>query len=229
VRAFARTEYASALLAGSDLNPDDRARVLSKLARYTGLSEDYWDRANLRVDEGRFTQELLRSHGATVGRIDSRFKGASINLLGESAFYDPSTTAIGPAFVATFMDYYRSELEVEDSANYVVSANVFMDWDWRHKQPDVNGFTLPFPNTSVDLAYAMKQNPSMKVLIQQGYFDLATPYFATEYVVEHMNLTPELRNNIELKYYEAGHMMYVNEPSLVEFKKDLGEFVRTSH
>jgi carboxypeptidase C (cathepsin A) len=229
VRAFARTEYASALLAGSNLKPDDRARVLAKLARYTGLSEGYWDRANLRIDEGRFTQELLRSHGATVGRIDSRFKGASINLLRESAFYDPSTTAIGPAFVATFMDYYRSELEVEDSANYVVSANVFMDWDWRHKQPDMNGFTLPFPNTSVDLAYAMKQNPSMKVLIQQGYFDLATPYFATEYVVEHMNLTPELRNNIELEYYEAGHMMYVNEPSLVQFKADLGEFVRTSH
>jgi len=229
VSEFAIQEYAPALLAGHRLRGADRQTVLAGLSRYTGLSEEYWDRANLRIDEGRFTQELLRVSGKTVGRVDSRFKGESINKLAESAPYDPFTTAIGPSYLAAFMDYYRADLDVEMSDKYVVSGGFFMQWDWSHRQPDLRGFELPFPNTAIDLEYAMKHNPEMKVLVQQGYFDLATPHYATEYVLDHMDLTPELRDNIVFEYYEAGHMMYVHEPSLIKFKRDLAEFVRSSY
>ena len=123
------------------------------------------------------------------------------------------------------MDYYQNDLEVTDVGNYAVFGNVG-DWDWRHAQPDLGGFKSPFPNTSIDLTYAMKQNPSMRVLMQQGYYDLATPHLATEYYIEHMDLPDELRDNITLEYYEAGHMMYIHEPSMVKFKEDLAKFVR---
>lgn len=229
VENFALGEYAPALLMGQRLSNADRQNVLSKLSRYTGLSEEYWDRANLRIDEGRFTKELLRDKGETAGRVDSRFKGNSINRLGESAFYDPMMSAIGPSFLAAFMDYYRSDLKVEGASEYKVSGGFFMQWDWKHKQPDLKEFPLPFPNTSVDLALAMTQNPGMKVLVQQGYYDLATPHLATEYYLDHLNIADELRPNIKLEYYEAGHMMYLHPPSLVKYKKDLAGFIRSSH
>jgi carboxypeptidase C (cathepsin A) len=229
VERFSMQEYAPALLMGYRLAGAQRQAVLSKLSRYTGLSEDYWDKANLRIDEGQFTKELLRERGDTVGRVDSRFKGDSINLLGESAFYDPMTTAIGPTYLAAFMDYYRSDLEVEGANEYVVSGELWKHWDWGHKQPDLGGFTLPFPNTLIDLSMTMKKNPGMKVLYQQGYYDLATPLLATKFYIDHMDITPELRKNVRLELYEAGHMMYVHEPSLVKFKEDLASFVRSSY
>ncbi len=225
VRNFALNEYAPALLLGSSLPDAQRQSVLAKLSLYTGLSEDYWDRANLRIDEGRFTQELMREAGTIVGRIDSRFAGHMINRVGEYMDYDPMLSAIGPGYLATFMDYYQNDLEVKDVGNYSVLGGV-SDWDWRHAQPDLGGFKVPFPNTSIDLAFTMKQNPSMRVLMQQGYYDLATPYMATEYYIEHMDLPDELRDNIELAYYDAGHMMYIHEPSMVKFKEDLAKFIR---
>jgi carboxypeptidase C (cathepsin A) len=217
------------LLRGQSLSAQQRQAVLDKLARYTGLSEGYWDRANLRISEGQFTKELLRNRGETVGRVDSRFKGDSINLLGEQAFYDPFSSSIGPPFLAAFMDYYRADLNVITDEEYVVSGELWMNWDWGHKQPDTGGFKLPFPNTLVDLSLAMKQNPNMKVLYQQGYFDLATPHLATKYYIDHMDITPELRKNVSLKMYEAGHMMYIHEPSMVKYKQDLADFVRKSY
>jgi carboxypeptidase C (cathepsin A) len=171
---------------------------------------------------------LLREHEQTVGRVDSRFLGDGINQLGESAFYDPMSAAIGPPFLAAFMDYYRSELGVETSDNYVVSGRLFMKWDWSHEQPDLGGFKIPFPNTLVDLSMAMKLNPGMQVLIQQGYFDLATPHLATEYYIDHLDITPALRQNVSLELYEAGHMMYIHQPSMVKYKNDLARFVRKS-
>jgi len=228
VEQFALQEYAPALLMGNSLAAEQRQAVLAKLSRYTGLSRDYWDRANLRISEGQFTKELLRSRGKTVGRVDSRFKGDSINLLGEQAFYDPFSSSIGPPFLAAFMDYYRSELGVKTDQQYVVSGKLWMKWDWHHAQPDMGGFNLPFPNTLVDLSLAMKQNPNMKVLYQQGWFDLATPHLATKYYIDHMDITPELRENVSLEMYEAGHMMYIHEPSMAKFKQDLATFVRDS-
>lgn len=226
---FALQEYAPALLMGDRLPVAKRQAVLSKLARYTGLSEDYWDRANLRIDEGRFAKELLREKGETAGRVDSRFTGNTINMIGENAVYDPMLSAIGPGYLAAFMDYYRNDLNVEDIGNYTVFGNVFLQWDWSHAQPDIQGFKLPFPNTAIDLAFAMTQNPSMKVLVQQGYYDLATPHLATEYFIDHMNIADELRQNIRIDYYEAGHMMYIHEPSMVKYKEDLATFIRNSH
>jgi len=229
VEAFALNEYAPALLLGSGLETSRRSEVIKKLARYTGLSEDYWDRANMRISEGQFTQELQRQQGKTIGRVDSRWVGYSINLLGEQAFYDPMTTAIGPAYLAAFMDYYRNDLDVADTGDYVVFGEVFENWDWKHKQPDMGGFRLPFPNTLVDLGLAMRQNPSMKVLVQQGYFDLATPFLATRYYLDHLDITPELRNNITLEMYESGHMMYTHDASLKKFKQDLSGFIQGSY
>ena len=229
VEQFSLQEYAPALLMGERLPDQQRQQVIAKLSRYTGLSEDYWNSANLRISEGQFTKELLRNRAETVGRVDSRFKGDTINLLGERAFYDPFSSAIGPPFLAAFMDYYRSDLNVKTDQEYVVSGRLWMNWDWSHAQPDLGGFKAPFPNTLVDLSLTMKQNPNMKVLYQQGYFDLATPHLATEYYIDHMDITPALRENVSLKMYEAGHMMYIHEPSMEKYKKDLAEFVRGSY
>ena len=226
VGEFALNEYAPALLMGNRLNPEQRRNVLAKLSRYTGLSEDYWDRANLRIAEGQFNKELMRETGRTVGRVDSRFAGDMINRIGESAVYDPMLSAIGPGYLAAFMDYYQADLEVTDVGNYTVFGNIFGKWDWSHQQPDLGGFKLPFPNTAVDLAFTMKQNPSMRVLVQQGYYDLATPHLATEYFVDHLDVPDELRDNISIAYYEAGHMMYIHEPSMVKYKQDLAGFIR---
>ncbi|MEM7279150.1 MAG: carboxypeptidase [Pseudomonadota bacterium] len=226
VADFAIDEYAPALLKGNKLALAERRSVVAKLAAYTGLSETYWDRANLRVSEGQFNKELARDKRITIGRIDSRFSGNMINPLGESMIYDPMTSSIGPGYLAAFMDYYQNDLGVEDTGNYTVFGNVFGAWDWGHAQPDLQGFKLPMPNTAIDLAYTMQQNPSMRVLVQQGYYDLATPHLATEYFIDHMEISPELRNNIELAYYEAGHMMYTHEASMKKFKADLAKFIR---
>jgi len=229
VKNFALTDYGPALMLGSNLPAERRAGIISKLSRYTGLSEDYWDRANLRIDEGKFTKELMRRTGKTTGRIDSRFVGDMLDRLGEEANYDPMTTAIGPAYLAAFMDYYRKDLKVEDTGEYVVFGNVFGKWDWSHRQPDLRGFKLPFPNTNVDLGQAIVKNPSMKVMVLQGYFDLATPFLATEYYIDHLDIPQELRGNVSLHMFQAGHMMYVHEPSLVKFRNDLAGFVDGTH
>ena len=229
VAEFALNEYAPALLMGNKLGDEQRGNVIAKLSRYTGLSEDYWDRANMRINEQRFNKELSRKTGVTIGRVDSRFSGNMINRLGESMNYDPMTTSIGPGYLAAFMDYYQNDLGVEDVGNYTVFGNVFGAWDWSHAQPDLQGFKLPMPNTAIDLEHTMKQNPSMRVLVQQGYYDLATPHLATEYFVDHLEIPDELRSNIEVAYYEAGHMMYIHEPSMKKFKDDLARFIQAGH
>ena len=229
VRDFALNEYAPALLAGARLGTENRRRVLAGLEKYTGLSQDYWERANLRISEARFTKELLREKGITAGRIDSRFVGNMINRVGENMSYDPMLTVVGPGYLAAFMDYYRKDLNVEDVGNYTVFGNVIGQWDWGHAQPDLGGFKNPAPNTAIDLAHTMLQNPAMKVLVQQGYYDLATPHLATEHFIDHLEIPDELRDNITLEMYEAGHMMYIHPPSLVKFKDDLARFIRDSH
>ncbi len=225
VKAFAYDEYAPALLKGSRLGADERAAVLAKLARYTGVSETYWDRANLRVSHQQFVKELLRDRKQTAGRIDSRFAGRSFNLLGERMSYDPFNSAVGAAFTATFLDYYHNELDFGRDMEYKVSGGLWSEWDWSHSTPDSGSFKVPVPDTSLDLARAMGQNPHMKLLVQQGYYDLATPQAATEYDLEHMDLLPEQRRNVTVAYYEAGHMMYLHPPSLVKYKEDLARFI----
>jgi carboxypeptidase C (cathepsin A) len=227
VRSFAYREYAPALLQGSRLGSEEREAVAAKLARYTGVSADYWSRANLRVTHTQFVKELLRDRKQQVGRIDSRFAGRSFNLLGESMSYDPFNAAVAPAFTSAFLSYYHDELDFGRDMEYSVSGGLFGQWDWSHSTPGVGGFSnqVPFPNTAFDLAQAMGQNPNMKLLVQQGYYDLATPQAATEYVLEHMDLLPEQRENISVEYYDAGHMMYLHPPSLMKYKADLSRFV----
>jgi carboxypeptidase C (cathepsin A) len=223
--AFAHDTYAPVLLKGHRASAEERKAVLAGLQRFTGISEDYWDRANLRIDESRFAQELLRGKRQTTGRIDARYKGDMINPLSEFFRYDPFFPAVGPAIVATFNDYYREDLKVQFDRPYVPSGDVYEQWDQSHQQPDIDGQKVPFPNTAVDLAYAMTQNPRMRVLVLQGYFDLATPYSATDYFIDHLVIADELRANISVKYYEAGHMMYVHPASMVQFARDLGAFI----
>ncbi len=221
---FAEQVYAPILHKGHRATPEERRKVLEGLAHFTGLSADYWDKANLRVGEERFAQELLRSRRQTTGRIDGRFKAGMLNPLGEKTDFDPLNSDIGPAVVATFQDYLRETLKVDSERPYVISAPLWKTWDSRHAQPDLDGLKVP-PNTGVDLAFALIQNPRMKVLVQQGWFDLATPYPATTYFLDHLDVPPALRDNVTLKTYEAGHMMYIHPPSMAAFKKDLAEFI----
>ena len=221
--AFAYNAYAPVLLKGSRATAEERAAVLVGLERFTGISADYWDRANLRINEARFAKELLRDQRKTVGRVDSRFVGDAINHIGETFKYDPYMAAVGPAFIAAFNDYYREELGVKTDRPYVGSAGLYRDWDQRHQTPGMGKVAIA--NTAVDLAYAMSQNPNMRLLVQQGYFDLATPYGATQYFLDHMEIPERARNNITLELYEAGHMMYVHPDSMAKFRRDLAAFL----
>jgi carboxypeptidase C (cathepsin A) len=221
--AFAYNAYAPVLLKGSRATAEERAAVLVGLERFTGVSADYWDRANLRINEARFAKELLRDQRKTVGRVDSRFVGDAINHIGETFKYDPYMAAVGPAFIAAFNDYYREELGVKTDRPYVGSAGLYRDWDQRHQTPGMGKVAIA--NTAVDLAYAMSQNPNMRLLVQQGYFDLATPYGATQYFLDHMEIPERARNNITLELYEAGHMMYVHPDSMAKFRRDLAAFL----
>lgn len=224
---FAVNEYAPLLHKGSRASTEERQRVLAGMQRFTGISADYWDRANLRIDEGRFAKELLRERGKVVGRIDSRFTGDSISHIAESFSYDPFFPAVGPAFTATFNDYYREQLGVTTDRKYITSGDLWTKWDERHAQPGVGDYgKVPIANTGVDLNHAMIQNPKLRVLVQQGYFDLATPYGATQYFLDHMELPNELRDNITVEHYEAGHMMYLHPDSREKFSRTLAEFVR---
>lgn len=222
--AFARDVYAPVLFKGARATAEERRTALDGLARFTGVSAEYWDRANLRMNESRFLQELLRARGVVVGRIDTRYRGGNLSGIAETTKYDPFSDAIAPAIVATFNDYYRGELNVESDREYLLSGRLWSKWDQRHEAPG-ESYPMPVANTGIDLAHAMVRNPKMKVLVQQGYFDLACPYGAVEYFVDHLEVPAEIRNNVMVEYYEAGHMMYVHPPSRVKFKKDLAAFV----
>jgi carboxypeptidase C (cathepsin A) len=226
VDEFAIGDYLSVLVKGARADADERRRVAEQLGAYTGTTPEFWLRANFRVREDQFTQELLRDRGQLAGRIDSRFSGYTTNALAESMPFDPYTSAVGPAFVATFNDYLRRELKVEIDRQYVVSAGLWREWDRSHEHP--NSPYRSVADTGIDLAFALIRNPDMKVLVQQGYFDLATPYRASEYFIDQMPLPDSLRKNVSIEYYEAGHMMYVHPPSLVKFRKDLAAFIDAS-
>lgn len=227
VDEFAVTDYLAVLVKGRRVPDAERRAVAAKLAAYTGTTAEYWLAANFRVNEGQFVQELMRSRGQLAGRIDSRFVGYNTNPLAEHMPFDPYSSAVGPAFVATFNDYYRRDLGVEMDRPYVVSGGLWKDWDRSHKDP-ANDYRSAAADTGIDLAHALIQNPDMKVLVQQGYFDLATPYRATEYFIDQLPVPDALRENVTMQYYEAGHMMYVHPPSLAKFRRDLAEFIDAS-
>ncbi|MFY0627618.1 MAG: carboxypeptidase [Reichenbachiella sp.] len=226
VREFTENEYAFALLKGDRLTVEEKDAVAQKLSNYTGLSTDYWKKANLRVTNGEFFQELFRDKGLSVGRLDSRFTGVNEDLLSQTAFTDPTGDAISAPFIAAFKDYLYNDLKANRDITYTTSASTRKDfkWDWNHNgnviwNAQVAVSTLP------DMASAMKRNPNLKILILNGYFDIATVFYGVEHSISHMDLSSELRENIIMKYYEAGHMMYTHKPSIIKFKKDVDEFI----
>ena len=225
-RTFAAGEYSTALIKGDKISDEEKNQVATKLSAYTGLSKNYLLKANLRVNEPQFTQELLRDQHLSVGRLDSRYKGINQNLLSEASSFDPQSAAISPAYISMFMNYYYEELKVDKTNSYHVSAYSAegFNWDWKHKKNGGDGDPIT-PNTGVDLAEAMSRNPKLKVLTLNGYYDLATPFFGTEYTFDHMGLEKQVQQNITFKYYEAGHMMYIQPASSVSFKKDVATFI----
>jgi len=221
VELFARTEYTLALMQGARLPAGEQAALAKRLAAYTGLSEDYISQTNLRINIYRFVKELLRRERRTVGRLDSRFKGMDRDAAGEHFEYDPSYAVIQGAYAATLNDYVRRELQFTSDLPYEVLTSLHKTWDY-------SNFQNQYVNVAETLRAAMCQNPYLQIFIANGYYDFATPYFATEYTFNHLELDAELQGNISMNYYEAGHMMYVHQPSLVQLHADLAAFIQRS-
>ncbi len=217
VEDFALNEYANALMKGNALSFTEENAIAKKLHRYTGLSVKYIKDTNLRINIHRFTKELMRSDGMTVGRLDSRFTGYDRDSVGEHYEYDPSYAAIQGPYTATFNDYVREELKYETDLTYEILANLYETWKYDKQMNE-------FLDVGETLRSAMSKNAALKIFVANGRFDLATPYFATEYTFNHMFLNPNVRRNVTMKYYDAGHMMYLRVYSLHKLKKDLLKF-----
>jgi carboxypeptidase C (cathepsin A) len=221
VRTFAVEEYAPALAKGHDLKPRERRAIAEKLSRYTGISQDYIEHSDLRIPDYRFFKELLRSRGRVVGRLDSRFTGIDRDTLGEGPDNDPSFTNIMGPYTAAFNDYIRRELKYESDLPYEILNGGVWPWSFAEHENE-------FVYVAEALRKAMTINPYLKVFVANGYYDLATPFSATEYTFNHLGLDETLRGNVSMSYYEAGHMMYINMPSLEQMKKDLAAFIASA-
>ena len=207
---------------GARLSGEEREQIVKKLARYTGLTPAYIERANLRIQIHRFTKELLRESGQTVGRLDSRIKGTDRDAAGEFAEFDPSLFAIIGPYTGTFNNYVRSELQFENDLPYEI-LNIQTNQAWQFDQ-----HKNQFVNVAETLRQAINVNPHLKVLVANGYFDLATPFLATEYTFDHLDIDASQQENIMMTYYPAGHMMYTHLPSLSQLKKDLDAFIASA-
>lgn len=219
VEKFAQGEYAAALLKGDSLSKRERALVVEKMARYTGLSVDFIERSNLRINDQHFFKELLRSRGQTVGRLDSRFTGVDRLGVTHHPEYDPLLTNVLGPYTAAFYDYVRNELKYETDIRYEILSEFVHPWSYAE-------FEGRYVHVGETLRSAMTYNPHLKVFVANGYFDLGTPYFATEYTFNHLGLDESVRGNVSMEYYEAGHMMYIHLPSLEALKRDLAEFIQ---
>jgi carboxypeptidase C (cathepsin A) len=230
VRRYAAGPFTAALLKGDALTDAERDAVAEKVHEYTGLSTEYLKYANLRVSENAFTHELLKPQRKTIGRLDGRFAGPTMDPLGKYAEYDPQAAAISAAYTAAFLDYYHGDLKFGQGSTYRATNFAIGDkWKWTHR-PIGADTEQPIVNSGVDLAQALVQDASLRVLVLNGYFDLATPFSATEYVMTHLGVPPGTSSRIQMKYYEAGHMMYVNPPSLKKMTGDMDAYIdSTSH
>jgi carboxypeptidase C (cathepsin A) len=217
VEDWAVSHYAAALAKGDALTTAERQDVIDHLARYTGLSKTYIDQSNLRIDQAHFAKELLRGEKRTVGRYDSRFKGQDEKPASDVPDYDPSEAVVRPAFTTAFNNYIRTELKYKSDAEYRILRGI-RDWDWGTAMQG-------FPNVTDALRRGLVKNPYLKMFVASGYYDLATPYFATHYTIDHLNLDASVHRNITTGEYDAGHMMYIQSESLVKLKKDVGSFL----
>jgi carboxypeptidase C (cathepsin A) len=218
---FAGGEYAHALLEGDRLSAEDARQVKQKLARLTGLSEDFVARNNLRVDQQRFAKELLRSEGRVVGRFDARLAGPDADAAADHPEYDPSYAAVQGAFTAAFNQYVRAELKYETDTTYEVLTGRVMPWDYGNAKNR-------YLNVSPTLRNAMTRNRALRLFIGNGLYDLATPYPGAAYTSSHLGLERALADHVTLAYYDAGHMMYTHKPSRQKLKKDLAAFYRAA-
>ncbi len=228
VEHFAMNDYALALLAGSSLPPDQRQAIAAKLHEYTGLPVAYILKANLRINGGEFSKNLQDESDLTTGRLDTRFSGPTFDPLSKTADYDPQSAAISSAYVSAFNDYVRRDLKYGENKDYKPEIEVFKWWSFAHQPP---GVPFPLPgatNVMLDLAVAMKYNPQLKVLLNAGYFDLATPFYEGVYEMQHLPIPASLQKNIEYKFYESGHMVYAHEPALKAIHQNVADFIRSS-
>lgn len=227
VEHWALTDYATAIIAGGAVDPAHRERVLDQMHQYTGLSRDFLDKSNLRVSAPEYEKELLRDKGLVVGRLDARFTGPTGDLLETRPGHDPQSTAISSAYTSAFNSYVRNELGYDGEREYVPSG-MARPWKWDRGNDVGFGFSA-VPNVAPDLAVALQRNPNLEVLLINGIYDLATPYFAAVWTMDHMGLPSDLRDNIERADFAAGHMMYVEESLLPQWRQTLTAFIdRTS-
>jgi carboxypeptidase C (cathepsin A) len=223
VEDFAMGEYAHALAQGTDLSASEKQTVAEKLHNYTGLPVAYLLKADLRVSGGGFSKNLQDDQNLTTGRLDTRFSGPTINPLSEEAEYDPQSSAISSAYVSLFNDYVRRDLKYGDGQTYLPQAQFgSAEWDLKHNGNPIN------LNVSSDIATAMKTNPRLKVMVNGGYYDLATPFYAAYYEDKHLPISESLAKNIEFDWYESGHMVYVRDESLQQLHDRVAAFIRST-
>ncbi len=220
VEDFAMNDYTLALAQGDQLSDKDRNSIAAKVAAYTGLSKDYVLQTNLRITMPRFPKELLRDEGKIIGRLDSRFTSWDRDDAGDSYEFDPSYAAIQSIYTEGMNAYLRQDLGYSSDMRYEILTNV---WPWSYRGVGDNQYL----NVAERLRKAMHKRPDMNVFIANGYYDLATPYFATQYTINHMFLRPEVRDNIQMHYYEAGHMMYAQRDMIAKLKADLDGYYQS--
>ncbi len=223
-REFAVNEYLPALFKGNTISPDEYRAVRDRLAYFTGLSTDYIDKANLRVQGTRFAKELLRDEGIAVGRSDSRYTQDQIDDLSAESSRDPAGDGISAAYKSALMAYMRSDLGVDWDREYLNPADpdLSRNWNWR-TEPEGSSWEPAYVNTAHDLSAALRINPSLKVFVASGLFDLTTPFFDAEYTLNRHDIQ---RDRIQYEYYQGGHMMYVHEPARVRLLQDTREFIQ---
>ncbi|MBY9063369.1 peptidase S10 [Sphingomonas yunnanensis] len=224
VREWARGPYLAALAKGDDITAEEQRVIAAQLSAYTGLSTDFLVRNDLRIDLARFRKELMRDQRRTVGRLDSRFLGIDVDAAAEAPEYDAADTALSGAYIGALNAYLFGTLGYKTSLTYRPNfySGIRGNWDQKHKGPD--GSQQALAVTSLDLSQAMRQNPNLKVLSLNGYYDMATPFYGAEYSLKHMQLDPTLRQNLTFAYYESGHMIYIHPGSMTALKRDLDKF-----
>jgi carboxypeptidase C (cathepsin A) len=226
VERFATGEYALALMKGNSLSPDARKAFAAELHAFTGLPVAYLLKANLRIEYGAFQQMLLANQDLTTGTLDTRFIGPTLDPLSKVSEYDPQSTAIGSAYVSAFNAYVRKVLRYDGKLVYKPEIGVYGSWDYKHQPPGAHQPLIALPNVLPDLATAMKHNPLLKVMVNGGYFDISTPYYEGWFEMHHLAIPPSLMKNIQFRYYESGHMVYVHTPALQQLHDNVAAFIR---